>query len=173
MWDSLETQLTKYKMFELKKNTALKVLIAYVKDNEIINIKKEKVNLKEKNMLSKEELADLLIKNKTLDNDNYNSYKIMNFNLNLEAEGLENFLEDEMLKEEDTTFTNNYSNLVDVNLDDSINMFQDLNMIMIILQKRKPSRNHTRSNRRNLLKDVKHISCNIKKRRTKKFLNIQ
>ena len=29
MWDSLETQLTKYKMFELKKNTDLKVLIAH------------------------------------------------------------------------------------------------------------------------------------------------
>ena len=54
-------------------------------------MKKSKVNLKNQNILSKEELADLLINNKTLNNTTYNAYRIMNFNLSLEPEKLENF----------------------------------------------------------------------------------
>ena len=103
-----------------------------MKDNDY-KYKKGKSKFKREKHPFKGRVSRFINKTKRLDNDNYNSYKIMNFNLNLEAEGLENFLEDETLKEEDTTFTNNYSNLVDVNLDDSINMFQDLN-INIILQ---------------------------------------
>ena len=188
MWmDNIETKLTKFKMFELKKNTTLKVLITYVNNNEIVEIKKHKMNLKQKNCISKEELADLLINNKTNSNITYNSYRIMKFNLNLEPLELENFLEKELLQnsqdddddsqdEDDNeyeTFTNNYNNLVDVKLDDSINMFEDLNMIMIILQKRKPSQNQTRKKPITIKQqNVKHIACNIKNRRTKKFLNL-
>ena len=63
--------------------------------------------------------------------------------------------------------------MVDVKLDDSINMFEDLNMIMIILQKRKPSQNQTRKKPITIKQqNVKHIACNIKNRRTKKFLNL-
>ena len=204
MWmDNIETKITKFKMFELKKNTTLKVLITYVNNNEIVEIKKHKMNLKQKNCISKEELANLLINNKTNSNITYNSYRIMKFNLNLEPMELENFLEKELLQnnhdKEDSnnngddddddddgdddnnddddneyeSFTNNYNNLVDVKLDDSINMFEDLNMIMIILQKRKPSQNQTRKKPITIKQqNVKHIACNIKNRRTKKFLNL-
>ena len=192
MWiDNIERKL---KMFELKKNTTLKVLITYVNNNEIVEIKKQKIDLKQKNWISKEELADLLINNKTNCNITYNSYHIMKFNLNLEPLELENFLEKELLQNKDTidndtidndtidndtidndddyeSFTNNYNNLVDVKLDDSINMFEDLNMIMIILQKRKPSQNQTRK-KQIKQQNVKYIACNIKNRRTKRFLNL-
>ena len=192
MWmDNIETKITKFKMFELKKNTTLKVLITYVNNNEIVEIKKHKMNLKQKNCISKEELADLLINNKTNSNITYNSYRIMKFNLNLEPMELENFLEKELLQNnhdnadddgvcnnddndnEYESFTNNYNNLVDVKLDDSINMFEDLNMIMIILQKRKPSQNQTRKKPITIKQqNVKHIACNMKNRRTKRFLNL-
>ena len=200
MWmDNIETKLTKFKMFELKKNTTLKVLITYVNNNEIVEIKKDKINLKQKNCISKEELADLLINNKTNYNITYNSYRIMKFNLNLEPLELENFLEKELLQnnhddddaddtddaddaddadddddadndDEYKSFSNNYNNLVDVKFDDSINMFEDLNMLMIILQKRKPSQNQTRKRPITIKQqNVKHIACNIKNRRTKKL----
>ena len=189
MWmENIESGITKYRMFELKKNSKLKVLITYVNNNEIVEIKKQKIELKYKNYLSKEELADILINNKVHDNITYNSYRIMNFNLNLEPGELENFLERELLKDDETidddettdddaeyeTFTNNYNNLVDVKLNDSINMFEDLNMMMIILQKRKPSRHQTRKKRYSIPESkngVKHIACNIKKRKTKRFIN--
>ena len=181
--ENIESGMKKYRMFELKKNSKLKVLITYVNNNEIVEIKKEKVELKCKNYLSKEELADILINKKVHDNITYNSYRIMNFNLNLEPVELENFLERELLKDDETTddddpeyetFTNNYNNLVDVKLNDSINMFEDLNMMMIILQKRKPSRHQTRKKRYSIPESnsgVKHIACNIKKRKTKRFIN--
>ena len=99
--ENIETNIIKYKMFEFNKNKTLKVLITYIKDNEIIEIKKSKVNLKKKNILSKEELADLLINNKTLNNTTYNAYRIMNFNLSLEPQKLENFLGNELFGEDD------------------------------------------------------------------------
>ena len=89
--ENIESNIMKYKMFEFNKNRTLKVLITYIKDNEVIEMKKSKVNLKNQNILSKEELADLLINNKTLNNTTYNAYRIMNFNLSLEPEKLENF----------------------------------------------------------------------------------
>ena len=190
MWtDNIKTTLTNYKMFELKKNKRLKVLFAYVNKNEIVEIKKEKIVLKNHNRVSKEELADLLINSKCNKNITYNSYRIMNFNLNLEPVELENFLErelwgedsnksddeqsddeqsdDEQNKKEYESFTNMYSNLVDVNLNNSVNMFQNLNMLMIILQKRKPSKNQTR--KKGIEQTIKHVTCDVKNRKTKKF----
>ena len=204
--ENIETNIIKYKMFEFNKNKTLKVLITYIKDNEIIEIKKSKVNLKKKNILSKEELADLLINNKTLNNTTYNAYRIMNFNLSLEPEKLENFLGNELFGEDDEKdsdcgstsesdgegegdgdrdyghddgdksykqFTNDYRNLADINVNDTISMFGNLNMLMIILKKRLPSKNQTRRKGKSNSKSnskIKHVSCNIKGRKTRKFL---
>ena len=184
--DNIESNIMKYKMFEFNKNRTLKVLITYIKDNEVIEMKKSKVNLKNQNILSKEELADLLINNKTLNNTTYNAYRIMNFNLSLEPEKLENFLGNELFGEdsdedsdEDSAedsdeedfkqFTNDYRNLADINLNDTISMFRNLNMLMIILKKRLPSKNQTRKKGKSDSK-IKHVSCNIKRRKTRKFL---
>ena len=43
MWmENIESGMKKYRMFELKKNSKLKVLITYVNNNEIVEIKKKK-----------------------------------------------------------------------------------------------------------------------------------
>ena len=66
--ENIESGITKYRMFELKKNSKLKVLITYVNNNEIVEIKKQKVELKYKNYLSKEELAIYCLASSTVSN---------------------------------------------------------------------------------------------------------
>lgn len=171
MWiDNIETKINKYKMFETKENKTLKVLIVYVDgENEISKVKKSKIKLNNENLVSKEELANLLIANKQESNISYNSYKMMNFNLTVKPLELENFMESELGEDaEYTNITNNFSTLTDIKLKNSINMFENLNMLMIILRKRTtPSQNHTKS------KKTKPVICNVKNRKTRKCLNIK
>ena len=104
---------SKNSIFEKKSSKILKTVILYVdKQNNIINVSKDKRNLINDNVVTKDELINLLIENNKYDNVTYNSYKIMKFNINLDIDELEDFIE--YNDENDiTTYTDIYNNIND------------------------------------------------------------
>ena len=173
-----------YELFQTKKTYKLKGLIMYAnKNNEIIHTKKQNYYLETDNVLSKEELIGIIVNNKQYDNTNYNSYKIMNFDIKLETSDLEVFLDDdgdEIL--DDCTDTFDY--IEDIKFNNS--MFNNLNTIVILFKHRQKSQHHTRNNKKpnnnksnnkytrnadNHCK-TKRVNCIIKNKKTRKYLNI-
>lgn len=153
---------SKNSIFEKKSSKILKTVILYVdKQNNIINITKDKRSLINDNIVTKDEVINLLIENNKYDNVTYNSYKIMKFNINLDIDELEDFIE--YNNENDiTTYTDIYNNINDIIFEKSI--FENLNNLFIILkEKTEQTKNKT-----------KRILCNVKtdKKKTRKYLNI-
>ena len=153
---------SKNSIFEKKSSKILKTVILYVdKQNNIINVSKDKRNLINDNVVTKDELINLLIENNKYDNVTYNSYKIMKFNINLDIDELEDFIEynDE---NDSNSYTDIYNNINDIIFEKSI--FENLNNLFIILkEKTEQTKNKT-----------KRILCNVKtdKKKTRKYLNI-
>ena len=153
---------SKNSIFEKKSSKILKTVILYVdKQNNIINVSKDKRNLINDNVVTKDELINLLIENNKYDNVTYNSYKIMKFNINLDIDELEDFIEynDESYS---NSYTDIYNNINDIIFEKSI--FENLNNLFIILkEKTEQTKNKT-----------KRILCNVKtdKKKTRKYLNI-
>ena len=153
---------SKNSIFEKKSSKILKTVILYVdKQNNIINVSKDKRNLINDNVVTKDELINLLMENNKYDNVTYNSYRIMKFNINLDIDELEDFIEYND-KNDITTYTDIYNNINDIIFEKSI--FENLNNLFIILkEKTEQTKNKT-----------KRILCNVKtdKKKTRKYLNI-
>ena len=156
----IDNEYKDYKIFQSQKNKILKSVIIYIdNNNEIIHITKDKSTLQKENLVSKDELINLLINKKKYNNIIYNDYKIMKFNPNISVNDLENFMETSNL--DTTSYTDTYKNISDIYFKDS--MFDDLNTIFIILKQRTAPSKFTR-----------HVKCDMKKikKKTRKYLNI-
>ena len=156
----IDNEYKDYKIFQSQKNKILKTVIIYINnENEIIHVLKDKSTLQKENLVTKDELINLLINKKKYNNIVYNDYKIMKFNPTISVNDLEEFMESSDLSY--NTYTDTYKNVSDIHFKDS--MFEDLNMLFIILKERKPPSKFTR-----------HVKCDIKKinKKTRKYLNI-
>ena len=156
----IDNEYKDYKIFQTQKNKILKSIVIYIDNkNEIIHISKDKSTLQKENLLSKDELINLLVNKKKYNNVTYQDYKIMKFNPNISVNDLEEFMESTNI--DSNAYTDTYKNISDIHFKDS--MFDDLNMIFIILKQRSAPTKFTR-----------HVKCDIKKinKKTRKYLNI-
>ena len=156
----IDNEYKDYKIFQTQKNKILKSIVIYIDNkNEINHISKDKSTLQKENLLSKDELINLLVNKKKYNNVTYQDYKIMKFNPNISVNDLEEFMESTNI--DSNAYTDTYKNISDIHFKDS--MFDDLNMIFIILKQRSAPTKFTR-----------HVKCDIKKinKKTRKYLNI-
>ena len=93
---NLDDEYKDYKIFQTQKQKILKSIIVYINDNnEIIHIVKDKSSLEKENLLSKDELINILINKKKYDKTVYNNYKILKFNPVVSVDDLEEFITSE------------------------------------------------------------------------------
>jgi hypothetical protein len=198
--EDLVEETKNYNLFKSKQQTSLKIIMMYTdNNNKIIHVKKQTQNLKTSNILTKEELLDILINNKTYNTNVNNSYKLLIFNTGIQTADLEKFTENQ--NETDyTEFSDTYNNVTDITFKNSI--FDDITTLYILFAKRKrkqgankttknkptnnPATNNPATNNpakkphnKTRSKDDEHnrsktrkVYCNIQNRKTRKFLNI-
>jgi len=119
-----------YDIFYKEDLQYIKITILYVnKFNEIDKIKEEKIFLKSKNVISKEEIIEILIKNKIQKNTKYSMMTMLKYNFDLDPIEIRGFLLDQSV---DFTYLSVINNIDDIKLEKTISMFQDLNNLFII-----------------------------------------
>lgn len=115
----------------------IKVTSLYVdKENNIETIKEENLLLKQENMVSREEIIDVIKNNSFKDKKRYTILSLLKYNVDLETTHVKHYLK--------STASNDFlvvvKNIDNIPLKKTISMFQDLNTIYIIFyEKSNPS----------------------------------
>ena len=189
--EDLVEETKEYSLFKSKQQTSLKIIMMYTdNNNKIIHVKKQTQQLKTPNILTKEELLDILINNKTYNSNVNNSYKLLVFNTGIQTADLEKFTEDQS-DTDYTDFSDTFNNVTDITFKNSI--FDDITSLYILFSKRKrkqgvnkttknkPHANHQSNGNHNKTRSkddepirpkTRKVYCNIQNRKTRKFLNI-
>ena len=132
--------------FTKKTSKTLKTVILYVdNNNNIVDISKKKYQLTNNNLITKDELVTLLMENNKHNNITYNSYKIMKFNIDIDIDELEDFIEYSDDSDVDN-FTDYYNNINDIIFEKS--MFDNLKHLFIILKKKTRQNNNIKTKKK-------------------------
>jgi hypothetical protein len=107
----------------------IKVTSLYVdKENNIETIKEERLLLKQENMVTKEELIDIIKKNSFKDQKRYTILSLLKYNVDLETTHVKHYLKSLLPRD----FLLVVKNIDNIPLKKTISMFQDLNTIFIL-----------------------------------------
>lgn len=107
----------------------IKVTSLYVdNENNIETIKEEMLLLKQKNMVTKEELIDMIKKNSFKDKKRYTILSLLKYNVDLETTHVKHYLKSVVSYD----FLEVVKNIDNIPLKKTISMFQDLNTIVIL-----------------------------------------
>ena len=103
--------------------------ILYInRDNEIEKLKQESLLLSNPNFISNEEIVEILKKNSIDNHKRYFLLSILRYNITLEPHDINNYL----LNEDKHNYLSIIKNIQDIKFNRSINMFHDLNDLIII-----------------------------------------
>lgn len=103
------------------------------KENHIEKIREEIFFMKTPNLISREEIIDLLKKNSTINNkQKYMILSLLKFNINLNHEDIDFFLKNNDLEDMNSEFLKPISHIDAIKWDKTISMFQDLNTLYFI-----------------------------------------
>jgi hypothetical protein len=98
------------------------------RDNEIDKLKQESFLMSSPNIITQDEILEILKKN-SIDNDKrYSLLSILRYNINIEPDEVNNYLNNS----ENNNYLSVIKNIDTIHFDKSINMFQDLNDIILI-----------------------------------------
>jgi hypothetical protein len=133
------------------------------RDNEIDKLKQESFLLSSPNYISNEEILEILKKN-SIDNDKrYSLLSILKYNIILEPDEVKNYL----INKDNNNYLSVIKNIDSVSFEKSINMFHDLNDLILIFYEK--SKELKEPNPHSSTKKIywRSLSCNkktIKKR---------
>jgi len=186
--DYLETEydldfITKYnnnyennKYFYTDTIDEIGIFALYVdKDNEVIEIKKDKISLTN-NILEKERLIKLIISKNNIDDIHFKINHIMKYNITIEQKNIVKFI---LHNTDNNTDTDNYLTKIktfdDIHYNNSIHIFKDLNALYLIY-KIKENQEKNQENQENQIKENQDKNTRkvyihekkIKNRKTKK-----
>jgi hypothetical protein len=137
-------------------------LIYVNRANEIEKIKQESFLMSIPNFISREEILQIL-KNSSQDNEiNYSLLSILRYNNTLEVDDIKNFI---MYPNEDTNFLTIIKNIDTIPFEKTINMFHDLNDLILIFYEK--SHELKKVNPNNSTKKI-YIRSNTNKKTIKK-----
>jgi hypothetical protein len=137
-------------------------LIYVNRANEIEKIKQESFLMSIPNFISREEILQIL-KNSSQDNEiNYSLLSILRYNNTLEVDDIKNFI---MYPNEDTNFLTIIKNIDTISFEKTINMFHDLNDLILIFYEK--SQELKKINPNNSTKKI-YIRSNTNKKTIKK-----
>jgi len=131
------------------------------RSNEIEKIKQESFLFSVKNKITREELLGIL-KNNSIDNERrYTLLSILKYIITLEPEDIKNFLCDS----ESYNFLNLTKNIDAIYFEKTINMFQDLNdLILIFYEKTNEIKNENNATKKVFLRSLSGKKKTIRKR---------
>ena len=137
-------------------------LIYVNRANEIEKIKQESFLMSIPNFISREEILQIL-QNSSQDNEiNYSLLSILRYNNTLEVDDIKNFI---MYPNEDTNFLTIIKNIDTISFEKTINMFHDLNDLILIFYEK--SQELKKINPNNSTKKI-YIRSNTNKKTIKK-----
>ena len=131
-------------IFYKEKINEITLIFLYINNNEVENIKKDYLELKTPGVLSKENLIDLINKNKINNSIKYSLSSLLKFNINIEPENIKNFVIDNDIKNYNTLFFSKIKNIDDIKWNDSINMFEHLNTLYFVYTVKKTNNSSTK-----------------------------
>ena len=135
-------------------------LIYINKNSEIENIKEEKFIMKVPNIITKEDIIGILKRNSTNNSKQYFLLSLLKINIDLVPTDIRYFLKDDNnLKFSDSFLTPN-KNIDDIIFKKTINMFQDLNDILIVFYERTEIKNNQHINQHNNHNSTKRVYLN-------------
>jgi hypothetical protein len=137
--------------------------IIYVsKENEIEKIKHETFLMSKPNYISREEIIRILKKN-TIDNERkYTLLSILKYVINLDPDDIKNFLS----HSDNFIFLSLIKNIDAITFEKSINMFQDLNDLILVFYEKTREQNIAH----NLTKKIIMTALSSKKKHTRKTI---
>jgi hypothetical protein len=144
-FDSIDN---KYKSLYTDDLNAIRISYIYIDtNNDIELIKHEKYVLSIQNILSRNEIIQILKRNSFMNNDRYKILSLIKYNINLEPENLNTFLKSLNQQQDTMTFLSNIKNIDEIVWDKSIKMFKDLNeLIIIFYRENKEKEEHQKLN---------------------------
>ena len=120
------------------------LIFLYINNNQVESTKKEYLELQTPGVLSKENLIDLINKNKINNSIKYSLSSLLKFNINIEPEHIKNFVQDDDIKIKHDLFFSKFKNVDDIKWNDSINMFEHLNTLYFVYTIKKPNNSSTK-----------------------------
>lgn len=111
-------------------------LIYVNKYSEIENIREEKFIMKAPNLITKEEIIGILKRNSCINSKHYSLLSLLKINIDLVPSDIRYFLKDDNFLQFSDSFLTPNKNIDDILFKKTINMFQDLNDIIIVLYER-------------------------------------
>ncbi len=131
-------------IFYKEKINEITLIFLYINNNQVESTKKEYFELQTPGVLSKENLIDLINKNKINNSIKYSLSSLLKFNINIEPEHIKNFVQEDDVKTKQDLFFSKIKNVDDINWNDSINMFEHLNTLYFVYTIKKPNNSSTK-----------------------------
>jgi hypothetical protein len=148
--DNIEKKEKLYDIFYKEKVKTITIHVIYInKNNEILNIGNQNINIKN-NTLYRKDFIDLIKQKRVFNNKKYLPFIVLKYNINCDSETILN-----------NNWNKNYltveKNISDYIFEDSVAMLNDLNSMFIVMKNYKPKNNKT-----------KKVFIKTKKRKTRR-----
>ena len=131
--DDYEDIEKKYEMFYKENISSMNVIMVYVNNRlEIDKISQRNLELKSYNVVSKDEILDMINSHSCVGDIKYKLLSLLTYNVNVTHSELKGFLESELDDPSKDEFLHSLSTLEDIPLVPSIQLFHDINSIVIV-----------------------------------------
>jgi len=121
--------------------------IIYVnKSNDIEKVTEEVFFLQNPNIISREEIIGIIKKKSLTSNNNYSLLSIIKYNITLNPEDINIFLNSKKFDHYNDTFFSTLKNIDTITFDKSIITFQDLNTLFLIFYEKEKVRSNDANN---------------------------
>ena len=149
--DDFQSQDKEYEKYYKNDLHHIKLHCIYVNaNNEIERIKKEVVHLRSVNYVSREEIIGILKRNSISNNQRYSVLSILKYNIDIEPSDVPFFLMDRSSSSSSSsssnTFLTSIKNIDAIPLNQSINMFSNLNNLFIVYNEKVMLANNNNNN---------------------------
>ena len=149
--DDFQSQDKEYEKYYKNDLHHIKLHCIYVNvNNEIERIKKEEVHLRSVNYVSREEIIGILKRNSICNNKRYSVLSILKYNIDIEPSDVPFFLMDRSSSSSSSsssnTFLTSIKNIDAIPLNQSINMFSNLNNLFIVYNEKVMLANNNNNN---------------------------
>jgi hypothetical protein len=138
---------------------SININIIYIdKDNNIVKVNEENFLMQTPNIISREELLGIIKKNTVIDNNKYSLFSILRYNITLNPEDIDLFLNSSNFEYYNKFFLTSLKHIDTIVFDKSIITFQDLNTLFVIFYEK---------DKMNIANSTKKIFLNYKTKKHK------
>ena len=136
--DEFNKEEKKYNEFYKQEINGIRIVLFFINENnELFSSKKYNARL-ENNMITKNQILNILKNNISYNNSSYTSSFILKFNIDLDPENIENFIE----RPNQFNFLTPEHYMTDIHLSKTSKSLQPLNTLYVLMKKRRFNNNN-------------------------------